>query len=86
VRRLAGIAVALLLAGAGSSLIGLSALVATIGARQAVRAAPLPLHPWGAAAGLLALPLGILCWSIARRHLDGVGRDEYVAWRIRDAD
>jgi hypothetical protein len=86
VRHLAGIAAALLLAGAGSSLIGSAALVAVFSARQAVRAAPLPLHPWGAAAGLLALPFGVLCCLIAQRRLDSVGDGDYLAWRLREAE
>ena len=83
-RQIASVAVALLLAGAGSSLVGLSALVAALSVRQAVRAAPLPLHPWGAAAGLLALPLGLACWLVARHRLDGLDADRYAAWRLRE--
>jgi hypothetical protein len=84
VRRLTSIAYALLLGGAGTTLIGLSVLVAGLSARQAVRAAPLPLHPWGAAAGLLAFPLGVLCWQVARRRLDHVQPDGFAAWRLRE--
>lgn len=80
-RHLTNIALSLLLAGAGSSLLGFSAVVAALGARQAVRVAP--LHPWGAAAGLIALPLGLTCWRIAQHRLD---EDRFAAWRQREAD
>ena len=83
-RRLTSIAYALLLGGAGTTLIGFSALIAGLSARQAVRAAPLPLHPWGAAAGLLAFPIGIVCWQAARRRLERFRPDGFAAWRLRE--
>jgi hypothetical protein len=82
VRRVAGIAVTLLLAGAGSSLVACSALRAALIARQAVRAAP--IHPFGAAAGLLALPLGAACWLFAHRRLDNLTDRRFEAWSLRE--
>lgn len=83
-RRLTGIAFALYLAGAGTSLLGFSVLMAAYGTRQVVRAAPLPLHPWGTAAGLVAFPLGALCWLIAKRRLADVRYDAFRDWRMRE--
>jgi hypothetical protein len=83
-RRLTGIAIALYLAGAATSLIGFSVLIAAYGARQAVRAAPLPLHPWGTAAGLFTFPLGLLCWQAAQRRLADVRHDAFHDWRMRE--
>jgi hypothetical protein len=68
----------------GSSLVGFAALIAALSARQAVRAAPLPLHPWGAAAGLLAFPAGVLFWGAAQRRLDRCQPDGFAAWRLRE--
>jgi len=83
-RRLANIAVTLLLAGAAPSLVGVSAALAVFSVRQAARAAPFPLHPWGAAAGLFALPLGLLCWRAARHRLGRFEADQFAAWRLRE--
>ena len=81
-RHLTSIAIALLLAGAGSSLVGVSALVTALSVRQAVRAAS--FHPFGAAAGLLALPLGIALWYTARQRLDALSDRRFAAWRLRE--
>jgi hypothetical protein len=83
--RLTDTALALALAGAGTSLIGLSATIAAASARQAVRAAPFPLHPWVAAAGLLAFPLGLACLCAARRRLDEIAAARFRAWELRQA-
>ena len=83
-RRLTNIAVTLLLAGAAPSLVGVSATLAVFSVRQAARAAPFPLHPWGAAAGLFALPLGLICWRVARRRFNGLDADQFAAWRLRE--
>ena len=81
-RHLTSIAIALLLAGAGSSLVGFSALITALSVRQAVRAAP--LHPFGAAAGLLALLFGIALWHTARERLDTLSDRRFAAWRLRE--
>ena len=81
-RHLIGIAIALLLAGAGSSLVGFSALLTALSVRQALRAAP--FHPFGAAAGLLVLPLGIALWLFARERLDDLSDRRFAAWRLRE--
>jgi len=77
-RRLTSIAAALLLAGAGSSLVGVSATIAALGVRQAVRAAP--IHPFGAAAGLVAVPAGAACWWLAQRILDQNDQTSFRYW------
>ena len=81
-RHITGVALMLLLTGAGSSLVGFSALVAGLSIRQAVRAAP--IHPFGAAAGLLALPLGLAIWLLARRALHHVTDTEFQSWTLRE--
>ena len=81
-RHLASVVLTLLLAGAGSGLLGLSVVVATVSVRQTVRAAP--LHPWGAAVGLLALPLGIALWLLARQRLDELTRCRFAEWTLRE--
>jgi hypothetical protein len=83
-RRLASIAFSLYLAAAGASLIGCAAVLTALGMRQAVRAEPLPLHPWGAAAGLIAFLLGIVCWRAAQRRLPDTGGDAFRDWRLRE--
>ena len=86
VRRLSSIAFTLYLAAAGTSLIGFSVAIAAYGMRQAVRAEPLPLHPWGAAAGLVAFPLGLACLHAARRRLDEIAAAaRFRAWEVRQA-
>ena len=82
-RRLTETTFALLMAGAGTGLIGLSTTLAAASVRQAVRAAPLPFHPWGAAAGLLAFPLGLACLFIAGRRLDQAAAMRFRAWEMR---
>jgi hypothetical protein len=84
VRRLSSIAFSLYLAAAGTSLIGFSFVIAAYGMRQAVRAEPLPLHPWGAAAGLIAFPIGALSIHAAYRRLADLDDDIYRAWRLRE--
>jgi hypothetical protein len=84
VRRLTSIALALYLAGTGSSLLGLSVAVAMYTLRQAARAAPLPLHPWGTVAGLIACPIGLLCWRSARRRLSALDDTSFRSWRLRE--
>jgi len=84
VRQLTNAALALMLAGAGTSLIGCSTLLASLSLRQAMRAAPLPLHPWGAAAGLFALPCGLIFLRAARRRLDEIGESTYREWQLRE--
>lgn len=81
-RHLTSVALTLLLAGAGSSLVGFSALVAALSVRQVARAAS--IHPLGAAAGLLAFPLGAALWSVARGRLEA-GNRRYEAWRLRES-
>ena len=83
VRHLASVVLTLLLAGAGSSFFGLSAIVATASVRQTGRAAP--FHPYGAAAGLLALTLGVALWLLARRRLDALTRAHFAEWSLRDS-
>ena len=83
-RRLSSIAFSLYLAAAGTSLIGFSTTIAAYGMRQAVRAEPLPFHPWGAAAGLIAFPIGALCLHTAFRRLAEFDDDAYRAWRLRE--
>lgn len=82
VRHVSGVAIALILAGAGSSLVGFSALVAALTIRQAVRAAP--IHPFGAAAGLLAFPAGAGLWLLAQRRLNAAERNSFRAWSLRE--
>ncbi|MGE3601531.1 MAG: hypothetical protein AB7N70_38995 [Dehalococcoidia bacterium] len=84
VRRLSSIAFSLYLAAAGTSLIGFSTIIAAYGMRQAVRAEPLPLHPWGTVAGLIAFPVGALCVHAAQRRLADLDDDLYRAWRLRE--
>jgi hypothetical protein len=83
-RRLSSIAFSLYLAAAGTSLIGFSTVIAAYGMRQAVRAGPLHLHPWGSAAGLIAFPIGALCLGAAYRRLADAGDECYRAWRLRE--
>lgn len=82
-RRLTSIAFTLYLAAAGTSLIGFSTVIAAYGLRQAARAEPLH-HPWGAAAGLIAFPLGALCLQTALHRLAKLDDDAYRAWRLRE--
>jgi hypothetical protein len=84
VRRLSSIAFSLYLAATGTSLIGFSTAIAAYGMRQAVRAEPLPFHPWGAVAGLIAFPIGALCIFTAHRRLADLDDDAYRAWRLRE--
>ena len=81
--RLINLALTLLLAGTAPSLVGFGTVVAALSARQIGRAAV--LHPWAAAAGLLALPLGAACWLLARHRLDALDGDAcFRAWRLRE--
>ena len=81
-RSLINAACTLLLAGAGTSLLAVAALVGTMTLRQAARAAP--VHPAGVAAGLAALSAALTCWRIARHRLDRVSDAPYRAWCLRD--
>ena len=83
-RRLSSVAFSLYLAAAGTSLIGFSFVIAAYGMRQAVRAEPLPFHPWGAAAGLIAFPVGAFCVRVAYRRLAEYDDDVYRTWRLRE--
>jgi hypothetical protein len=82
VRRVAGVAPTLCLAGAGTGLMAIATLAAALAVRQAARAAP--VHPYGAAAGLLAFPLGALCWWTVRRCVAGRAVERFRAWSLRE--
>lgn len=80
-RRIADTVTSLVLAGIGSVLVACAAVIAAIVTRQATRAAP--IHPFGAAAGLLALPLGMGLWFAAKHRL-AEREDAYVSWSLRE--
>lgn len=82
VRSIASAAASGLAAGVGASLIGGAVIAAGLGARQVARATP--LHPFGVAVGLVALPLGVALWRIAMRRLDSSSPTAFELWSLRE--
>jgi hypothetical protein len=82
VRHVAGVALMLLVAVAGARLVGGSPVAAVLDARQAVRAAP--IHPFGAAAGLLVFLLSAVCVLGIRSWAHQESARRFQAWALRE--
>lgn len=82
-RRAPHAASSLLLAGGGAGLLVCAALGAAHSCRRAARAAP--SHPFGAAAGFLALPLSLALWSAARARWPYWSPTDWRSWSLREA-